>query len=78
MKPDDQCQPITLIMRKYYPQMREKAKQYYYDNKEKINQKMRDRYKNDPEYKKKQNEARTKNQRLKKQRADEAMIASSS
>jgi hypothetical protein len=56
-KKDDECKPITLIMRQYYPN----RKEYYQLNKERIKARLREKYANDPEYKAKQLETRRKN-----------------
>ena len=62
MKPDSDCQPITLIMRKYYPKMREYSKKYYEAHKEEIKRKLREKYANDPEYRAKKLEQKKINQ----------------
>jgi len=50
-KPDSECAPITLIMRKYYTAERtQKATERRRENKEAINNKLRERYHNDPEF----------------------------
>ena len=51
-KPDSECSPITLIMRKYYTAERAAESNEYRDtHKESINIKLRERYHNDPVYK---------------------------
>lgn len=45
MKHENECQPITSIMRKYYLRMREQSKQYFHENKENINRNLRDKKK---------------------------------
>ena len=53
-KPEAECSPITLIMRKYYNRERtERAKAYRDSNKEIVNGKFRERYHSDPEYREK-------------------------
>ena len=49
-KSEEDCAPITLIMRKYYPN----RKQYYEANKEKIKDYVKSKYHNDPEYRERQ------------------------
>lgn len=50
-KPDEECSPITLIMRKYYSKAyNARSSMYHAANKDRINSKNRERYNNDPEY----------------------------
>ena len=50
-KPESECSPITLIMRKYYTVERSiKASEYRDSHKESINTKLRERYHSDPAY----------------------------
>jgi len=46
-KADDQCKPMTLLVRKYY----QNKKDYYERNKEMLKSKARERYANDDNYK---------------------------
>jgi hypothetical protein len=51
-KPDSECSPITLIMRKYYTAERAaKSNEYRDTHKASINIKLRERHHNDPVYK---------------------------
>jgi hypothetical protein len=55
-KADEDCQPMTLLVRKYY----QNKKDYYERNKEALKLKARERYKNDDNYKQKCAERRLK------------------
>ena len=46
-KPDEDCKPMTLLVRKYY----QNKKDYYERNKEKLKAAARERYATDPVYK---------------------------
>lgn len=47
-KADEDCKPMTLLVRKYYQNKHD----YYQRNKEILKAKAREKYANDPEYKK--------------------------
>ena len=50
-KPESECSPITLIMRKYYTAERSmKASEYRNAHKQLINTTLRERYHSDPQY----------------------------
>ena len=55
-KPDSQCKPMTLLVRKYY----QNKKDYYERNKEALKAKAREKYANDDNYKQKCAERRLK------------------
>ncbi len=71
MKPDDEVAPITLIMRKYYPTMREKSKRYYQEHKEEITRRLRERYHNDAEFRQRKLQQRKTNQQKARERANQ-------
>jgi hypothetical protein len=69
-KPDSQCQPMTLLVRKYY----QNKKDYYERNKESLKAKARERYKNDDKYKQMCTDRRLKRvERIKKEVAGEKL-----
>ena len=55
-KADEDCKPMTLLVRKYY----QNKKDYYQRNKEALKAKARERYANDPNYKQMANDRRVK------------------
>ena len=68
MKPDNECKPITLAMRKYYPKMRENSRTYYQEHKEEIKRKFRERYHNDPLFRQTKLNQRKENQQKTRER----------
>jgi hypothetical protein len=55
-KADEDCQPMTLLVRKYY----QNKKDYYERNKDELKRRARERYANDDNYKQKCAERRLK------------------
>jgi hypothetical protein len=67
-KLDDQCQAMTLLVRKYY----QNKKDYYERNKEMLKSKARERYANDDNYKQMCADRRVKRvERIKKEMASD-------
>jgi hypothetical protein len=63
-KADEDCKPMTLLVRKYY----QNKKDYYERNKEMLKAKARERYANDDNYKQKCADRRVKRvERIKKE-----------
>ena len=67
-KPEAECSPITLIMRKYYtPERKQKANEYRHTHKESINNRLRERYHTDPAFREQVLARRRANYHLTKQ-----------